>query len=172
MNRPLYQFIRMHMMKVSVYTSHGNKQSVKRLIMTIIFLVVASVVFSPLFSTATAWTIRTEYWAFMVPITVLSSERTLAMKQESPERPVTCVSGATTSTFTQEPTLAVRLSSPSSQLQGLFTISIMHILLPMHFTVALPVTGRFMAGPMQTVRGVGCPCTFNQTQDHTAIAYC
>lgn len=42
---PLYQSIRMHMMKVSPYDKQGNKQSVKKVIMTIIFLVVASVVF-------------------------------------------------------------------------------------------------------------------------------
>lgn len=42
---PLYQFIRMHSMKVSLYDKHGNKQSLKKVIMTIIFLAVASVVF-------------------------------------------------------------------------------------------------------------------------------
>lgn len=42
---PLYQSIRMHMMKVSLYDKHGKKQSVKKLIMTIMFLVLASVVF-------------------------------------------------------------------------------------------------------------------------------
>lgn len=42
---PLYQFIRMHMMKISIYSEHGNKQSLKNLIITIIILVVASAVF-------------------------------------------------------------------------------------------------------------------------------
>lgn len=42
---PFYQSIRLHMLKVSLYDKHGKKQSVKKLIMTTIFLVVASVVF-------------------------------------------------------------------------------------------------------------------------------
>lgn len=42
---PLYQFMRMHTMKVSLYDKRGNKLSVKKVIMTIIFLVIASVVF-------------------------------------------------------------------------------------------------------------------------------
>lgn len=42
---PLYQFIRMHMMKVSIYSKQGNKKSVKNLIMTIVFLVIASVTY-------------------------------------------------------------------------------------------------------------------------------
>ena len=28
---PLYQFIRMHMMKISIYSERGNKQSIKNL---------------------------------------------------------------------------------------------------------------------------------------------
>lgn len=42
---PLYQFIRMHTMKINLYDKHGNKQSVKKVIMTIIFLALASVAF-------------------------------------------------------------------------------------------------------------------------------
>lgn len=42
---PLYQLIRMHMMKISIYSERGNKQSVKNLIITIAVLVVASAVF-------------------------------------------------------------------------------------------------------------------------------
>lgn len=42
---PLYQFIRMRMMKVSIYNKQGNKKSVKILVMTIIFLVIASVTY-------------------------------------------------------------------------------------------------------------------------------
>jgi len=42
---PLYQFIRMPMMKISIYSERGNKQSVKNLIITIAVLVVASAVF-------------------------------------------------------------------------------------------------------------------------------
>jgi len=38
---PLYQFIRMHMMKISIYNKQGNKKTVKILIVTIIFLVIA-----------------------------------------------------------------------------------------------------------------------------------
>ncbi|TGE38419.1 hypothetical protein E4K67_10760 [Desulfosporosinus fructosivorans] len=41
---PLYQFIRMHMMKVSIYSERGNKQSIKNLLITIVILVVASAV--------------------------------------------------------------------------------------------------------------------------------
>lgn len=41
---PLYQFIRMHMMKISIYRERGNKQSLKYLIITIVILVVASAV--------------------------------------------------------------------------------------------------------------------------------
>lgn len=38
---PLYQFIRMHMMKISIYSERGNKQSVKNLIIAItVFMVV------------------------------------------------------------------------------------------------------------------------------------
>jgi Na+-translocating ferredoxin:NAD+ oxidoreductase RnfA subunit len=40
---PLYQFIRMHMMKVSLYSERGNKQSLKNLLTAIaIFLVVSA----------------------------------------------------------------------------------------------------------------------------------
>jgi len=42
---PLYQFIRMHMMKISIYSERGNKQSVRNLIITIAVLVVVSAVF-------------------------------------------------------------------------------------------------------------------------------
>lgn len=42
---PLYQFIRMPMMKISIYSERGNKQSVKNLIVIIAVLVVASAVF-------------------------------------------------------------------------------------------------------------------------------
>lgn len=41
---PMYQHIRMHMMKISIYSDRGNKQSIKTLIITIVVLVVASVV--------------------------------------------------------------------------------------------------------------------------------
>jgi len=39
---PLYQFIRMHMMKVSIYSERGNKQSIKNLLIAIVILVIAS----------------------------------------------------------------------------------------------------------------------------------
>ena len=42
---PLYQFIRMHMMKISIYSERGNKQSLKNLLITIAILVAASTVF-------------------------------------------------------------------------------------------------------------------------------
>ena len=42
---PLYQFLRMHMMKISIYSERVNTQSVKNLIITIAVLVVASAVF-------------------------------------------------------------------------------------------------------------------------------
>lgn len=42
---PLYQFIRMHMMKISIYSERVNKQSLKNLIITIAILVAASAVF-------------------------------------------------------------------------------------------------------------------------------
>lgn len=38
---PIYQFIRMHMMKVSIYSERGNKQSIKNLILTLFILVAA-----------------------------------------------------------------------------------------------------------------------------------
>lgn len=41
---PLYQFIRIHMMKISIYSERGNKQTVKNLIITIAIIVVASAV--------------------------------------------------------------------------------------------------------------------------------
>jgi len=41
---PLYQFIRMHTMKISIYSEGRNKQTIKNLIITILILVVASVV--------------------------------------------------------------------------------------------------------------------------------
>ena len=41
---PLYQFIRMHMMKISIYSERGNKQSIKNLLIAIVILVVASTV--------------------------------------------------------------------------------------------------------------------------------
>ena len=42
---PLYQFIRMHMMKISIYSERGNKQSLKNLLITIAILIAASAVF-------------------------------------------------------------------------------------------------------------------------------
>lgn len=39
---PLYQFIRMHMMKISVYSGPGNKRSIRNLTITIVILLVAS----------------------------------------------------------------------------------------------------------------------------------
>ncbi|WP_041274418.1 DUF6773 family protein [Desulforamulus reducens] len=42
---PAYQFIRMHMMKISIYSQRGNKQSVKNLLIIIAVLVVASAVY-------------------------------------------------------------------------------------------------------------------------------
>jgi len=41
---PLYQFIRMHMLKVGIYSEHGKKSSLKNLFVTIGILVVASIV--------------------------------------------------------------------------------------------------------------------------------
>ena len=41
---PLYQFIRMHIMKVSIYSERGKKPSIKNLIIVIGILVVASMV--------------------------------------------------------------------------------------------------------------------------------
>ena len=41
---PLYQFIRMHMLKVSNYSEHGKKSSIKNLFVAIGILVVASIV--------------------------------------------------------------------------------------------------------------------------------
>ncbi|KUO78747.1 MAG: hypothetical protein APF81_20340, partial [Desulfosporosinus sp. BRH_c37] len=41
---PLYQFIRMHMLKVSIYSEHGKKSSIKNLFVAIGILVVASIV--------------------------------------------------------------------------------------------------------------------------------
>ena len=41
---PLYQFIRMHMMKISIYSERGNKQSIKNILIAIYaFLVVSAV---------------------------------------------------------------------------------------------------------------------------------
>jgi DNA-binding XRE family transcriptional regulator len=42
---PLYQFIRMHMMKISIYSERGNKQSVKNLIIAIAVLMVVFIAF-------------------------------------------------------------------------------------------------------------------------------
>jgi hypothetical protein len=39
---PLYQFIRMHMMKISIYSEHGNKQPLKHLLVIITVIVVIS----------------------------------------------------------------------------------------------------------------------------------
>lgn len=39
---PLYQFIRMHMMKISIYSERGNKQSIKNLLIVITIFLVAS----------------------------------------------------------------------------------------------------------------------------------
>ncbi|AHF06315.1 DUF6773 family protein [Desulfitobacterium metallireducens] len=41
---PLYQFIRMHMMKISIYSTHVNRQSLKNLIIAIVIVLVASAV--------------------------------------------------------------------------------------------------------------------------------
>ncbi|WP_206812554.1 DUF6773 family protein [Paradesulfitobacterium ferrireducens] len=41
---PLYQFIRMHMMKVSIYRERGNKQMLKGLIITIVVFIIVSAV--------------------------------------------------------------------------------------------------------------------------------
>lgn len=41
---PLYQFIRMHMMKISIYSERGNKQLVKNLIIAIAIFLIASAV--------------------------------------------------------------------------------------------------------------------------------
>lgn len=42
---PLYQFIRMHMMKISIYSERGNTQSIKNLLITIAIIAVASVTY-------------------------------------------------------------------------------------------------------------------------------
>lgn len=39
---PLYQFIRMHMMKISIYSERGNKQSIKNILIAISIFLVAS----------------------------------------------------------------------------------------------------------------------------------
>lgn len=41
---PLYQFIRMHMMKISIYSERGNKQSIKNILIAIYAFLVASAV--------------------------------------------------------------------------------------------------------------------------------
>lgn len=41
---PLYQFIRMHMMKISIYGERGNKQSIKTMLIAISVLLVASAI--------------------------------------------------------------------------------------------------------------------------------
>jgi len=41
---PLYQFIRMYMMKISIYSERGNKQSIKNLLIAIALFLVASAV--------------------------------------------------------------------------------------------------------------------------------
>ncbi|MDR3585986.1 MAG: hypothetical protein P4L59_11785 [Desulfosporosinus sp.] len=41
---PLYQFLRMHMLKVSIYSERGKKSSIKNLFVAIGILVVASIV--------------------------------------------------------------------------------------------------------------------------------
>jgi len=41
---PLYQFIRMHMMKISIYSQRGNKRSLRNLLIAIAILVIASAV--------------------------------------------------------------------------------------------------------------------------------
>ena len=38
---PLYQFVRMHMMKISIYSQRGNKQSIKNLVISLFALVAA-----------------------------------------------------------------------------------------------------------------------------------
>jgi len=42
---PLYQLIRMHMLKISIYSKRGNSRSIKNLLIAIAILVVASAVF-------------------------------------------------------------------------------------------------------------------------------
>ncbi|MDR3542057.1 MAG: hypothetical protein P4L69_13970 [Desulfosporosinus sp.] len=39
---PVYQFVRMHMMKISIYSGHGNKQSIKTMFIAISIFLVAS----------------------------------------------------------------------------------------------------------------------------------
>jgi TRAP-type uncharacterized transport system fused permease subunit len=39
---PLYQFARMHMMKISIYSERGNKQSIKTMFVAIFIFLVAS----------------------------------------------------------------------------------------------------------------------------------
>ena len=39
---PLYQFIRMHMMKISIYSERGNKQSIKNILIAISIFLIAS----------------------------------------------------------------------------------------------------------------------------------
>jgi len=41
---PLYQFIRMHMMKISIYSKRGNKQSIKNILIAISIFLVASAI--------------------------------------------------------------------------------------------------------------------------------
>ena len=41
---PLYQFVRMHMLKVSIYSEPGNKQSIKNLFIAIVIFLVAAAV--------------------------------------------------------------------------------------------------------------------------------
>ena len=41
---PLYQFIRMHMMKISIYSKRGNKQSLKNILIAISIFLVASAI--------------------------------------------------------------------------------------------------------------------------------
>lgn len=48
---PLYQFIRMNMMKISIYSERGNKQSFRNLVITIALLAAASAV--PIFNSVT-----------------------------------------------------------------------------------------------------------------------
>lgn len=42
---PLYQFIRMHMLKIGLYSNRGNKQSTKTIFLTISIFIAASAIF-------------------------------------------------------------------------------------------------------------------------------
>jgi hypothetical protein len=42
---PLYQFIRMHTMKVSIYDKQGDNKTIKNVVMIVVFLVIATMLF-------------------------------------------------------------------------------------------------------------------------------